>query len=73
MAALSRSVGTLVGGAIVVGTVGAASGWRPSAWILVGAVAAVVAGHVAVAAVAYRRALRRTWPQVAPRADENDW
>lgn len=65
-------LGTLVTGGIVIGAFAAVAGWGPSAWILVGLVAAAVAGHVAIAAVRYRRIMRRPWPKVEPLTDD-DW
>jgi hypothetical protein len=69
---LWRSLGTTGTGAILAGSVAALLGWRPSAWILVGVVALIVAGHIAIAAIAYRRIMRRPWPRVEPLADD-DW
>jgi uncharacterized membrane protein HdeD (DUF308 family) len=51
--------------AILVGLCAAAAAWRPAAWILVGAVAVIVGGHVTIAWFAYRRTMRRAWPRVA--------
>jgi uncharacterized membrane protein HdeD (DUF308 family) len=61
--------GTLV---ILAGLYAAAAAWRPAAWILVGAVAVIVGGHVTIAWVAYRRTMRRAWPRVAPIPFDDD-
>lgn len=70
--ALWHVLGTVVTGAIILGAFAAVAGWGPSAWILVGVVAASVAGHIVMAAVRYRRTMRRPWPQVEPLADD-EW
>jgi hypothetical protein len=63
------ALGTML---ILVGVVAAVLGWRPSAWLLVGTVTALIWGRVAIAAVAYRWTMRRPWPQVQPLTDD-DW
>jgi hypothetical protein len=70
--ALWYLLGTLGTGAIILGGYAAAFGWRPAAWILVAVVAATVAGHVLIAAIRYRRTMRRPWPRVEPLSDD-DW
>jgi uncharacterized membrane protein YoaK (UPF0700 family) len=66
-------LGNVMTGLILLGALGAVAGWRPSAWLLVGALTAVVAGHLAISAVAYRRTMRREWPRVEPLPDDDDW
>ncbi len=39
---------------------------RAGAWLLLAAVTGLVAAHLAISLVAYRRVMRRPWPQVAP-------
>jgi hypothetical protein len=70
--ALWQVLGTLVTGAIVVGAFAAVAGWGPAGWILVAVVAASVAGHITIAAIRYRRTMRRPWPKVEPISDD-DW
>ncbi|HVM16493.1 MAG TPA: hypothetical protein VM290_02825 [Gaiellaceae bacterium] len=56
------------------GVVAAVAGLSASAWILAGALGGVVAAHLAIAAVSYRRTMRRPWPAVAPLPpDDEDW
>jgi hypothetical protein len=57
----------------VVAGIAALARWSPSAWILVTALGAMVAIHVGVGAIAYRRTMRRPWPAVRPLADDDDW
>jgi hypothetical protein len=70
---LWRQIGNATTALILLGALGALSGWRPSAWLLVGALTAVVAGHLAISAVAYRRTMRREWPRVEPLPNDDDW
>ena len=65
-------LGNVTTGLILVGGLLAVAGWRPSAWLLVGALGAVVTGHLAISAVAYRRTMRREWPRVEPLPDDDD-
>jgi hypothetical protein len=67
---LLDAVGTAV---LLAGLWPAAAGWRPAAWILVGAVTALVGGHIWISAAAYRRTMRRPWPRVEPLPDDDDW
>ena len=41
------------------------------AWVMVAGLAFGTVAHVAIAVVAFRRTMRRPWPQVAPLDD--DW
>jgi hypothetical protein len=67
-------LGNVTTGLILVGAALALAGWRAAAWLLVGALAAVTAGHLAISAVAYRRTMRREWPRVEPLPDnDDDW
>ena len=66
-------VGNVTTTLILVGALGALSGWRPSAWLLVAALTAVVAGHLVISAIAYRRTMQREWPRVEPLPDDDDW
>jgi hypothetical protein len=59
-------------GALIVGMFLLAAEWRPAAVLVVGALGGLIAGHLALGAVAYRRVMRRPWPQVAPLQDD-DW
>ena len=45
---------------------------RVGAWLLLAAVVGLVAMHLALSLVAYRRIMRRPWPQVEPQRDD-DW
>jgi hypothetical protein len=53
--------------------IAALASWDPSAWILVTALGALIAVHVGVGAIAYRRTMRRPWPAVSPLPDDDDW
>ena len=59
--------------ALTVGGFSAALGWRPGAWLLLGAVGAHIALDVAVGVTAYRDVMSRPWPPVAPLRDDEDW
>jgi hypothetical protein len=56
-----------------VAAIAALASWDPSAWILVTALGALIAIHVAVGAIAYRRTMRCPWPAVQPVPDDDDW
>jgi ABC-type thiamin/hydroxymethylpyrimidine transport system permease subunit len=58
---------------VVAGTVGVLTGARSGAWVIVGGLCLGSASSIAIALVAYRRTMRRPWPQVAPLADDDDW
>jgi hypothetical protein len=45
---------------------------RPAAFIAIVAFAAVLAMHVLLAVVEYRRTMRRPWPNVPPLLDDDD-
>jgi hypothetical protein len=69
---LWSQLGALVSGALVLGALTALGGWRPAAWVLVAALAALLAGHVWISVVSYRRTMRREWPRVAALPDDDD-
>jgi hypothetical protein len=73
LARLWGGLGNLTTALILLGGLLAVAGWRPSAWLLVGTLTAVVAGHLAISAVAYRRTMRREWPRVEPLPHDDDW
>jgi hypothetical protein len=58
----------LIGTGALVATVSV----RTFAWVAVAGLAFGTVAHVAIAVVAFRRTMRRPWPQVAPLADD-DW
>ena len=66
----SRS-GLVFQAVLLVGILLAVSDERAGAWLLLAAVTGLVLAHLAISVVAYRRIMRRPWPQVAPLAD--DW
>ena len=41
-------------------------------WIIVAAVAGIVASQIATSLVRYRRTMRRPWPKVEPQPDDDD-
>ena len=50
-----------------------AAGWRPAAWILVGAMTIMLAVRFVVSVVTYRQVMNRPWPKVASLPDDDDW
>lgn len=70
--ALWAAVDKATRAALVIGAAGALAGWSPGAWILVPALGAQLAGHLAISVLAYRRTMRREWPRVEPLPDD-DW
>jgi len=58
---------------VFAGALAAAAGWRPAAVLIVVGVAATLGAQLVVGIAAYRRAMRRPWPEVAPLADEDEW
>ena len=66
----SRS-GLVFQAVLLVGILLAIRDERAGAWLLLAAVTGLVAAHLAISLVAYRRVMRRPWPLVAPLAD--DW
>jgi hypothetical protein len=57
---------------LLLGVLLAVSDERAGAWLLLAAVTGLVATHLAISFVAYRRIMRRPWPEVAPPNDD-DW
>ena len=57
---------------LLLGVLLAVSEERAGAWLLLAAVTGLVALHLAISVVAYRRIMRRPWPAVAALPDE-DW
>ncbi|MDQ3066937.1 MAG: hypothetical protein M3R12_07290 [Actinomycetota bacterium] len=55
---------------LAVGAIAAVAGWRPSALLIFCALAGLVASHVAISVVSYRRTMRRPWPRVEPLHDD---
>ena len=43
-----------------------------AAWVAVASLGLAAAAQIAIAVIAYRRTMRRPWPQVAPLPDD-DW
>ena len=62
---------TVFTGVLLVGVGSAVAGWVGSAAILAAALGGLLASHLAISLVAYRRVMRRPWPKVAPLADED--
>jgi hypothetical protein len=59
---------------LVVGAYGAAAGWGAGAYLLVVAFLQLLAVHLAVGVVGYRRAMHGgRWPLVLPLDDDEDW
>jgi len=58
---------------LLVGAFVAAGGWRTGAWLLLGAMVGLVASHLTISVVSYRRTMRRPWPQVEPLRDDPVW
>jgi hypothetical protein len=64
-------LGSVAGAGLGLAGLAALGGWGPAGWILVAALAALVAGHVWISAVSYRRTMRREWPRVEPLTDDD--
>jgi hypothetical protein len=58
--------------ALTIGGFSAVLGWRPGAWIMVGAVCERIASNVLAAVAAYREVMSRPWPAVPPLTDDDD-
>ena len=56
---------------LLLGVLLAVADERAGAWLLLAAVTGLVALHLAISVVAYRRVMSRPWPAVAPLDD--DW
>ncbi|MEO5576794.1 MAG: hypothetical protein ABIR67_01740 [Gaiellaceae bacterium] len=63
--------GIALQGLLLAGIYVAFVGWKPSAWIMIGTLSAIVTGHIALSIVAYRRTMSRPWPKVAPLQDDD--
>ena len=59
--------------ALAVAVVSAVFGWAPGALLVLGALALATGVHLVVAFSAYRAVMRRTWPEVQPLPDDDDW
>ncbi len=57
---------------VLVGVLAAVGDRRVGAWLLLAAVTGLVLTHLAISFVAYRRVMRRAWPQVRPLDDWDD-
>ena len=69
---LARGVGWLIAVFLAVG-VFLAPFWMPGVFLALGAVVALFAIHLVAGIVGYRRIMRRSWPQVPPLEDDDDW
>jgi hypothetical protein len=58
--------------ALMIGLYAGLLQWRPAAFILIGAICAQIATHVALGVSSYRHVMSRPWPKVPPIADD-DW
>lgn len=54
------------------GMYGAASGWRPGAYLTIAAVLGYNVSHLAIGVSEYRRVMQRPWPEVPP-LDDDEW
>ena len=59
--------------AVALAVIAAIKGSPLLAFGVLAAVAARVVAHVGVAVVAYRRTMRRPWPEVEPLRDDDGW
>jgi hypothetical protein len=57
----------------VVGGLAAVADRRPGAFLIVGGAGGALAAQLVIGVSAYRRAMRRPWPQVPPLDDEDEW
>ncbi|MBA3427757.1 MAG: hypothetical protein H0U07_04190 [Actinobacteria bacterium] len=69
---LWSTTGILLQAVLLVGVLAAVGDRRVGAWLLLAAVTGLVLTHLAISFVAYRRAMRRAWPQVRPLDDWDD-
>jgi hypothetical protein len=61
-------------GLLLAGAVAALADLRVAAWALaLAGLTGIVASHLGISAVAYRRTMRREWPQVEPLPADDDW
>jgi hypothetical protein len=68
--ALSRPFTALLAAAAIA----ALAELRTAAWALaLAGLTGIVASHLGISAVAYRRTMRREWPQVEPLPADDDW
>jgi len=58
---------------LLIGVFVALGGSRTGAWLLLAALAGLVAGHLAISVVSYRRTMSRPWPAVQPLHDDPLW
>ena len=70
---LWQQLGAAITGLLLLGALVALGGSETGAWILLVALAALVATHLAISVVDYRRIMRSPWPAVRPLADDDDW
>jgi len=69
---LWSTTGILFQAVLLVGVVAAVAEHQVGAWLLLLAVTGLVATHLAISFVAYRRIMRRPWPQVRSLDDWDD-
>ncbi|MDQ3162000.1 MAG: hypothetical protein WKF65_08770 [Gaiellaceae bacterium] len=69
---LWSTTGILLQAVLLVGVLAAVGDRRVGAWLLLAAVTGLVLTHLAISFVAYRRVMRRAWPQVQPLDDWDD-
>lgn len=60
------------GAVMLVGIYGALMNWRIGAYLAVAGVFGMIAGHVVIGLIAYRRVMARPWPKVPPLSND-DW
>jgi hypothetical protein len=60
---------------IAAGVLAVATGWRWAAYVLIAAFGVRLAAHLAAGFAGFRDVMERPWPQVRPRAldDDEDW
>ncbi len=69
---LWSTTGIFLQAVLLVGVLAAVGDRRVGAWLLLAAVTGLVLTHLAISFVAYRRVMRRAWPQVRPLDDWDD-
>lgn len=58
--------------AVIAAGIGAAAGWRPAGYLLIAVFGARLAAHLAAGFANFRTTMERPWPQVQPRAFDDE-
>ena len=72
---LARTWQSVTSGAAVLtvaGAVASVAGWQSWAWLVVAGLGIGAVGQIVIGVIAFRRTMKRKWPDVAPLSDD-DW